>query len=1315
MELLLLSLQEGQMKKILTFHFHFTGLEERNLIVSSITKKDGTVLYSRKKFSANRQIFQKMKIKPQQQLSKPKISKPKSVIISKESTYAVQASSKKFIETYFPSQPTTHPTMTQKSTSEMTESKSPVASQPTTHPTMTQKSTSEMTESKSPVVTLIPNVQELIDSKSDLTLIPNVQELIDSKSDLTLIPNVQELSLDSLDLNNSKPTFETQFPFKIFTGNEYSEDETILEQQFSNNIYESIKNSSYNKLIALESVFSFILKYHCSFSELITVLYDSAKKVRQAHMKTIKNKKKYGEESWMTQRDLTKETEKSGRHLNSFIHELGSNIIQFLTNCEDYLRNDDPSVLSFQCPFVVHLSTNEMRNLMQPTVLEKLKNSVTREDVLMMRLWTPGFISVKENLVQVVSTNDWKAFEEKDVERMKAVAHAAGFFQLDKTLEHPKFLEKLEEYFSSKNPFKSKNPALAQFVQDQQVASMKTNNKRKKPPSPYENLRTEEANLLKSTKKACIRTNNPKQNCSSRFLDEEESICSLFHQNEDGSHSSDILKVDPFSSSASSVNSLTDPELSISMDRGKYSDPKLTMSMDRETASDPELSMSMGKKKGRKLLLFEQLINAWNELKGVIDGPPVEALDKAMQTVKQVIQDSHEDGVVDDASEIIDLTRPKVQTVKQVIQDSHEDVVVDDASDIIDLTRPKVQPVISLSTLECSSNRLFLDGRYNLEGLLVPFSGALEQNSDLDVLFNRIQYCAYMVYIRILAALFYDKQKVLQEGAERFHYAQLRMLVESTKDYSLKNREHCSDPFKQTIQFISVATKQKVILDLSFNDLENKSTFQERVQQKWKIRRTEAKTSGLTLDLCVIYVAFAHALDTSSSSSSSSSSSWHVPLHLEVKDSSKVTLKYQLCTVVYGASADSDEVVFSVVEAIRDVNMFQHSVYNVSTTNIPTTPTYVRSSYVLPGTKSKQLRSHAFPGIHQSERGNSLSAIGSFWYRTESNVQFNEHRSDIECLPSTHFDTGIFKVQTDDLIERLLNPKGWLNSTLVEVFVAKTFEYFYDCRNIESSYLLDKYTLTGYKGCTSFFKKYRADGKSIFDSGNVLHLTVNYPKNMHWLYCYVVFSQKVIILVDSMNNGSGDNITNIVLNFLEEEYNTNHSVNGCLFDRKEWMRVYDQHTPCQEDDVGCGLFLILNVMRVAKKITAAKELVKKTSCNGLVGPSWKRNFSHMEKFKIRQLMCSIIREDFDISTLLPYIVGDGEKDETVQKRSVVEEEEVCNKAVEEEEVCNKAVEEEEVCNKAVGDKEVVPSEIVSSQASSVVVVRATRRKSNRKK
>ena len=140
-------------------------------------------------------------------------------------------------------------------------------------------------------------------------------------------------------------------------------------------------------------------------------------------------------------------------------------------------------------------------------------------------------------------------------------------------------------------------------------------------------------------------------------------------------------------------------------------------------------------------------------------------------------------------------------------------------------------------------------------------------------------------------------------------------------------------------------------------------------------------------------------------------------------------------------------------------------------------------------------------------------------------------------------------------------------------------------------------------------------------------------------------SSKCIVLVDSTNNigGHGKKITDIILQFLEKEYESNV---GSRFQSHEWTCSYDQKTPSQDDGCSCGLFLILNVIRVLKKVQTNKPLaIPSISKSNVVGPSWQRNLSAEDKRQLRLLMFTIIQKDCDITALLPFIVGVGEEEE----------------------------------------------------------------------
>jgi hypothetical protein len=1061
------------------------------------------------------------------------------------------------------------------------------------------------------------------------------------------------------------PTFMTlslDFPYKLFTGENYAANEDILRETFKTNIESSIRTSGENKLLALESVFCFILNGKVNFKGYIELLKETSNTVREEHLKCAKLKfHKDPATKDLRVTEYSEEVRKTLQFMNSFVHKMCCNVLQFLKNCSEYLRNGCPTALSFGYPFVIPFE--KVEQFLIPDVMRELRHSVTREDELSVHLQVRGFLNIEAPLLECIkSTETWKLFQrpKENIEAIIAAFESIGFHDSKflNTLQNPFLLSKLEEYFSPKNPFRTINSELSKYLETISSSVMDVKIKtavKTKRDDGYGSLLTETPNPIASTSKKAKTNQTAVPN--SKFLQE--------HQFEDDNYSemSDSFHGDK------NISAMVDDSCFKSDVNSQVGDDYYSATQESIRATTNTKSDGIRGVKERLSIMMSQ----WMELKHCVDQETAIVVDNAITVLDKAINKT----IVVDAIEMMSFesTSPllshssqiKDEVVEQMPLDSsnHPNSRVKKKIDIVELDVDNKNVKI-LTDREIEVSKVFLDGQFSRGGLLapMPFSGQ-SQLFPRDIMVSRIHSCTMVVYVRILAGLFYNSNQLMGGGSEEYHYKNLVQLQgiqhHSMEHYYHTNfiantslpEEHNGDPFLQALQLIKVPFQQKLFLKIKISVLKDKNSFLESVRAKWKESKILKRKAKIAQDYSILYIA----IDAEDNCKDQSS---HVPLHADIDKKShpfmetgvRQAFKYNLCAVVY--RGEDGCVVFRVLAAMRDVNMFQHSVFDVSTAALSNSASTVcQTSFILPGHLSKQIENkHAFPATY-SEGDKNFSAIGSFWYRTNADAIYNKERPLIECLQQTSFDAEGITVGTDILMNHLVKTNGWLSSSLVEIFFEKALKHYHSSSNILSMVCFESLfndETFKYDAVKRFFKKEYSEDKSktLFDVGNVLHIPINYPHNVHWLYCYVVMRSKCIVLVDSMNNsyGNGKKITGIILQFLEEEYESNI---GTGFKRQEWTCSYNQVTPVQDDGCSCGLFVILNAMRVLKKIKMDKPLaIPSISKQTVLGPSWERNFSAEDKRQLRMLMFAIIQNDGDIRTLLPFLFGVGEEQDEMR-------------------------------------------------------------------
>ena len=984
--------------------------------------------------------------------------------------------------------------------------------------------------------------------------------------------------------------------------------------------------------------------------------------------------------------DFKKEMNRSLRQSHEFVHEICKNVIQFLHNSEVYLRNGDSSQLSFTFPFVIAL--NDVEQFLQPSVMDRLRNLVTREDELLINLWVNGCIGIKEKIISVVTSDKWELFQkwENDEEILNVFrTHETCSESDSRVLLGTSIKRRIRDYFSASNVFRTTNTALTEFLQTtrQPPLVVSTESSKKRKASPYENLRTEDP-VSKPKKSHDI---NPPlksriQKSSPFILGEDEIINIDFVGNDDGYASVDD------SMCASVVHSQCASSVVHSQCASVVHSQCASVD-DYASVTDKDDSgfLSMVTK---PVDLIGQLADCWADMKKQavdITSTRVTEVESAFKVLKSLFLSSTTSST---------LPKKRMSTSEEVFSNQSN------------------RQTIELDGTFCLKMRRFFDNQYDHNGLIAPQSFcALENPTSRDRFLSSMHSCSMLVYSRVLSTLFLNAKKVVHGGSEYYHYKNLELLIE-TFDTAIRNMQpvyllsnekgkklfsdeccsNTSDAFLQSISWINVFIDSKMFIQLGINALANKTCFEEEVREKW----CERRRSGQKLDLSILYVAFVGSIDEEDNVLGSGA---HVPFHLDIepqKFSKKVDLSiptvrsnfmFRICAVMYRNKADSQDIVFSVVDAMRDINMFQHSVYQVQVQAVHNlSPTLFGSTFTLPGQKSllsEIHHHHAFPATYEKD-GETFVAIGSFWARTDEKALYNLKTPIIECLPSTCFgdDSEFPAISTDDLVNGLAYNGGWLVTSQIHLFMEKASSYFVDSRNILCLDLFEFIKANEPDRWGRLFKDLYKEGRTLFDNGNVLHIPINWPIGSHWVYCYVVISTKSVILVDSMNMfSSGTYLTSTILDFLETFYNQKQQTSP-PFNRQQWTCIYNQHTPDQMDYCSCGIFLILNAMRMIQRVKNNEDVMQ---------ASWKRVFSQEDKAQLRHLMCNIVMKNLDISTLLSYVVTT--EDTLVTEDTVVEE----------------AFAQDVSVPAEVAAKAAVVEEVVSASSSEVVV--QTRRKSQR--
>ena len=219
---------------------------------------------------------------------------------------------------------------------------------------------------------------------------------------------------------------------------------------------------------------------------------------------------------------------------------------------------------------------------------------------------------------------------------------------------------------------------------------------------------------------------------------------------------------------------------------------------------------------------------------------------------------------------------------------------------------------------------------------------------------------------------------------------------------------------------------------------------------------------------------------------------------------------------------------------------------------------------------------------------NSICASGSVWIASGPT---NKQETECNFLtpPQSLLRIGEY-IFNSEHIRRLKGDApygGWLEDEFINgFFMLGVLHYNRPGTIAMSSHFFSAYcgyakkitsnTLTSYDTVKKWTKDFYEEGKSLFDTQNILHIPIQCNGN-HWIYAFVVFATKSICVVDSKGpNIQGKAIGKQILEFLALEFREKCD-QQVQFPKKQWkVEVDGVCCPRQDDGFNCGIFVLLN-------------------------------------------------------------------------------------------------------------------------------------------
>ena len=147
----------------------------------------------------------------------------------------------------------------------------------------------------------------------------------------------------------------------------------------------------------------------------------------------------------------------------------------------------------------------------------------------------------------------------------------------------------------------------------------------------------------------------------------------------------------------------------------------------------------------------------------------------------------------------------------------------------------------------------------------------------------------------------------------------------------------------------------------------------------------------------------------------------------------------------------------------------------------------------------------------------------------------------------------------------------------------------------------------------------------------VVHIPINYAENLHWVYAFLHIATKTVYLMDSggKNTKNNDFIETNFHAFLEADFNRrgHHQRSNRSKSFLKWeFKVIA--SPPQGDSYNCGIYTIINMVRVCELVNRL-EYVTKAKSNATVSPSALNN--------LRLMIFQILFENKPVTELLDYV------------------------------------------------------------------------------
>ena len=222
-----------------------------------------------------------------------------------------------------------------------------------------------------------------------------------------------------------------------------------------------------------------------------------------------------------------------------------------------------------------------------------------------------------------------------------------------------------------------------------------------------------------------------------------------------------------------------------------------------------------------------------------------------------------------------------------------------------------------------------------------------------------------------------------------------------------------------------------------------------------------------------------------------------------------------------------------------------------------------------------------------------------------------------------------------DEMKILSSPSMWLRESIIDTIFGLVCQNFKSTTSqvaLSTSFI--HWVLENNSACAKKFgPKFDINDSSL---NKIIHIPVNYPKRVHWMYILLHMPKKTIYYMDSIpSTKNGEFVANKLNVFLQSEFNTRQSCLGSECQQQPKSRRNGfvawpiQHIPSpkQHDGDNCGVFTIMNMVRTTLKINENKYFTS----------AYNNKLTHENLTTVREIVKGIMFEAAPIDNLLKFV------------------------------------------------------------------------------